>query len=49
MLSEPRAHFSPGRRAIVIGAGATGCGTARDLMLRGFQVTLVDQGDFAAG
>ncbi len=27
---------------IVIGGGATGCGVARDLVLRGYQTTLVE-------
>jgi glycerol-3-phosphate dehydrogenase len=34
---------------VVIGAGATGAGVARDLALRGMSVALVDRGDFAHG
>ena len=34
---------------IVIGGGATGCGVARDLILRGFKVTLVEFGDLGCG
>jgi len=34
---------------IVIGGGATGCGVARDLILRGFKVTLVESGDLGCG
>ncbi|MEQ9491356.1 MAG: FAD-dependent oxidoreductase [Alphaproteobacteria bacterium] len=36
-------------RAVVIGGGATGCGVARDLTLRGFAVTLVEFGDLGSG
>jgi len=35
--------------AVVIGGGATGCGVARDLTLRGFRVTLVEFGDLGSG
>jgi glycerol-3-phosphate dehydrogenase len=35
--------------AIIIGAGFTGCATAHDLALRGFQVTVVERGDIASG
>lgn len=35
--------------AVVIGGGATGCGVARDLTLRGFVVTLVEFGDLGSG
>ncbi|MBT5351371.1 MAG: FAD-dependent oxidoreductase [Rhodospirillales bacterium] len=35
--------------AVVIGGGATGCGVARDLTLRGFIVTLVEFGDLGSG
>ena len=35
--------------ALVIGGGATGVGVARDLALRGVEVTLVDRGRLAAG
>lgn len=34
---------------VVVGAGATGAGVARDLVLRGASVALVDQGDIASG
>jgi glycerol-3-phosphate dehydrogenase len=34
---------------VVVGAGATGAGVARDLALRGVSVALVDRGDVAAG
>ena len=34
---------------LVVGAGITGCGIARDAALRGLRVALVDQGDFASG
>jgi len=34
---------------LVIGGGATGAGTARDLALRGVDVTLVDRGGLASG
>ncbi|MGN7870872.1 FAD-dependent oxidoreductase [Paracoccus sp. 22332] len=33
----------------VIGAGAVGCATARELAARGFRVLLVDRGDIGAG
>jgi glycerol-3-phosphate dehydrogenase len=33
---------------LVIGAGITGCGIARDLAMRGLQVALVDAGDIGA-
>ena len=36
-------------RAVVIGGGATGCGVARDLILRGFSVTLVEFSDLGSG
>jgi len=36
-------------RAVVIGGGATGCGVARDLCLRGFAVTLVEYDDLGSG
>ncbi len=35
--------------AIVIGAGFTGCATAYDLALRGFDVTVVERGEIASG
>jgi glycerol-3-phosphate dehydrogenase len=35
--------------AIVIGAGFTGCATAHDLALRGFDVQVLDRGDIAYG
>ncbi|MAO49533.1 MAG: FAD-dependent oxidoreductase [Halomonas meridiana] len=34
---------------VVVGAGATGCATARELSLRGFSVLLLDRGDIGAG
>ncbi len=34
---------------IIIGGGATGCGIARDLALRGISHHLIEKGDFAAG
>ena len=33
----------------VIGGGATGCGVARDLVLRGYQTTLIEFGDLGSG
>jgi glycerol-3-phosphate dehydrogenase len=35
--------------AIIIGGGFTGCATAYDLALRGFDVTLVERGELASG
>jgi glycerol-3-phosphate dehydrogenase len=35
--------------AIIIGAGFTGCATAHDLALRGFDVTVVERGEIASG
>ena len=34
---------------VVIGGGATGTGTARDLAMRGFDVTLVERGNLTEG
>lgn len=34
---------------VVVGAGATGCATARELALLGFSVLLLDRGDIGAG
>jgi glycerol-3-phosphate dehydrogenase len=34
---------------IIIGGGATGCGIARDLALRGIPHCLIEKGDFSAG
>ena len=34
---------------IVIGGGSTGCGIARDLSMRGVDVTLVEQGNLTHG
>ena len=45
--SAPRRISAP--RVAVIGGGATGCGVARDLLLRGFRVTLVEFGDLGSG
>ena len=36
-------------RIIVIGGGATGCGVARDLVLRGYKTTLVESGNLGSG
>ena len=36
-------------RIIVIGGGATGCGVARDLLLRGYQTTLIESGNLGSG
>lgn len=35
--------------AIIVGAGFTGCATAHDLALRGFNVTVVERADIASG
>jgi glycerol-3-phosphate dehydrogenase len=43
------AHKISNPRAVVIGGGATGCGVARDLILRGFTVTLVEFGNLGSG
>lgn len=48
----PDSGGSIGRDAphvVVIGGGATGCGVARDLLLRGIRVTLVEYGDLGSG
>ena len=44
-------HIKPPRRydVVVIGAGATGAGTARDCAMRGLKVLLVERFDFTAG
>ena len=36
-------------KIIVIGGGATGCGVARDLVLRGYQTTLIESGNLGSG
>ena len=36
-------------KIIVIGGGATGCGVARDLVLRGYDTTLVESGNLGSG
>ena len=36
-------------RIVVIGGGATGCGVARDLVLRGYQTTLIESGNLGSG
>ena len=36
-------------RVVVIGGGATGCAVARDLVMRDFDVTLVEFGDLGSG
>ncbi|EMA57143.1 FAD-dependent oxidoreductase [Halorubrum lipolyticum] len=41
--------MSDGSTVLVIGGGATGTGIARDLALRGVDVTLVDRGGLASG
>jgi glycerol-3-phosphate dehydrogenase len=35
--------------AIIVGAGFTGCAVAHDLVLRGFDVTVVERGEIASG
>jgi glycerol-3-phosphate dehydrogenase len=35
--------------AVVIGGGSTGCGIARDLAMRGIEVTLVEKGNLTHG
>jgi glycerol-3-phosphate dehydrogenase len=37
------------KRVIVIGGGSTGCATAHDLTLRGFEVVLIERGEIASG
>lgn len=37
------------KRVIVIGGGSTGCATAHDLVLRGFEVILVERGEIGSG
>ena len=36
-------------KVVVIGGGATGCGVARDLSLRGYQTVLIESGDLGSG
>ncbi|PPR50881.1 MAG: Anaerobic glycerol-3-phosphate dehydrogenase subunit A [Alphaproteobacteria bacterium MarineAlpha5_Bin10] len=36
-------------RIIVIGGGATGCGVARDLVLRGYETILIETGNLGSG
>ena len=36
-------------RIVVIGGGATGCGVARDLVLRGYKTILVESGNLGSG
>ncbi len=43
--STPHRHL----RVVVIGGGATGCAVARDLVMRGLNVTLVEFGDLGSG
>ena len=38
-----------GSRVVVLGGGATGCAVARDLVMRRFDVTLVEFGDLGSG
>jgi len=42
-------EFKSSPHVVVVGGGATGCGVARDLLLRGFRVTLVEFGDLGSG
>ena len=37
------------KRVIIIGGGSTGCATAHDLSLRGFEVVLIERGEIASG
>lgn len=37
------------KRVIVIGGGSTGCATAHDLALRGFEVVLIERSEIASG
>ena len=37
------------KRVIIIGGGSTGCATAHDLTLRGFEVVLIERGEIASG
>jgi glycerol-3-phosphate dehydrogenase len=46
---EDGAGMTTRPRAIIIGAGFTGCALAHDLTLRGFGVTVVERGDIASG
>ena len=43
--TTPNPHYD----VVIIGAGATGAGTARDCSLRGLKVLLVERLDFTAG
>src|SRR5512133_711000 len=36
-------------KAIIIGAGFTGCATAHDLAMRGFSVTVLERGEISSG
>jgi len=36
-------------KIVVIGGGATGCGVARDLVLRGYKTTLIESGNLGSG
>lgn len=47
MPGDPEHRDSP--HVAVIGGGATGCAVARDLILRGFRVTLIEYGDLGSG
>ena len=38
-----------GPRVVVVGGGATGCAVARDLVMRGCDVTLIEFGDLGSG
>ena len=37
------------KQIVVIGGGATGCGVARDLILRGYKTTLIEFNDLGSG
>jgi glycerol-3-phosphate dehydrogenase len=49
MLQEPPAAPAADFDVVVVGAGITGAGVARDAALRGLRVCLVDQHDLGAG
>ena len=36
-------------KILVVGGGATGCGVARDLVLRGYQTILIESGNLGSG
>ena len=47
--NDSRELYRMNRSVVVIGGGATGTGTARDLAMRGFDVTLVERGNLTDG